>query len=84
MPLRLASHFGSHRWAVFGRRLMDCRPDIATNDFAEAYPIHTGGMSLTPAGHNGLIIYEMIIARRHLHHARGASHRGEDDRIQGL
>ena len=27
----------------------------------KSYPIHTGGMSLTPAWTNGIIVYEMIM-----------------------
>ena len=57
------SHYSStpYRWAVLGAAVGGTTGYLLTTLSQKSYPIHTGGMSLTPAWTNGIIIYEMIM-----------------------
>jgi hypothetical protein len=57
------SHLTSspYRWAVLGAAVGGTTAYLLTTLSQKSYPIHTGGMSLTPAWTNGIIIYEMIM-----------------------
>ena len=50
-----------YRWAVLGAAVGGATGYLLTTLSQKSYPIHTGGMSLTPAWTNGIIIYEMIM-----------------------
>jgi hypothetical protein len=50
-----------YRWAVLGAVVGGTTGYLLTTISQKSYPIHTGGMSLTPAWTNGIIIYEMIM-----------------------
>ena len=50
-----------YRWAVLGAAVGGTAGYLLTTLSQKSYPIHTGGMSLTPAWTNGIIIYEMIM-----------------------
>jgi Protein of unknown function (DUF3341) len=50
-----------YRWAVLGAVVGGLSGYLLTTLSQKAYPIHTGGMSLTPAWTNGIIVYEMIM-----------------------
>jgi hypothetical protein len=51
----------SYRWAVLGAVVGGVTGYLLTTLSQKSYPIFTGGMSLTPAWTNGIIIYEMIM-----------------------
>ncbi|MFZ1011506.1 MAG: quinol:electron acceptor oxidoreductase subunit ActD [Candidatus Sulfotelmatobacter sp.] len=57
------SHITSHpyRWAVFGAMLGGTCGYLLTTLTQKAYPIVTGGMSITPGWTNGIIVYEMTM-----------------------
>jgi Protein of unknown function (DUF3341) len=57
------SHITSHpyRWAVFGAALGGMCGYLLTTLTQKAYPIVTGGMSITPGWTNGIIVYEMTM-----------------------
>jgi hypothetical protein len=57
------SHITSHpyRWAVFGAALGGTCGYLLTTLTQKAYPIVTGGMSITPVWTNGIIVYEMTM-----------------------
>jgi hypothetical protein len=57
------SHITSHpyRWAVFGAALGGTCGYLLTTLTQKAYPIVTGGMSITPGWTNGIIVYEMTM-----------------------
>jgi hypothetical protein len=50
-----------YRWAVLGAVVGGLSGYLLTTLSQKSYPIHTGGMSLTPAWTNGIIVYEMIM-----------------------
>jgi hypothetical protein len=50
-----------YRWAVLGAAVGGTAGYLLTTLSQRSYPIHTGGMSLTPAWTNGIIVYEMIM-----------------------
>jgi hypothetical protein len=50
-----------YRWAVLGAVVGGTTGYLLTTISQKTYPIFTGGMSLTPAWTNGIIIYEMIM-----------------------
>ena len=50
-----------YRWAVLGAAVGGTTGYLLTTLSQKSYPIHTGGMSLTPTWTNGIIIYEMIM-----------------------
>src|SRR5580658_7101287 len=50
-----------YRWAVLGAAVGGTAGYLVTTLSQKSYPIHTGGMSLTPAWTNGIIVYEMIM-----------------------
>src|SRR5258708_17555555 len=50
-----------YRWAVLGAAVGGTTGYFLTTLSQKSYPIHTGGMSLTPGWTNGIIIYEMIM-----------------------
>jgi hypothetical protein len=50
-----------YRWAVLGAVVGGTTGYLLTTLSQKSYPIHTGGMSLTPAWTNGIIVYEMIM-----------------------
>ena len=50
-----------YRWAVLGAAVGGTTGYLLTTLSQKSYPIHTGGMSLTPGWTNGIIIYEMIM-----------------------
>ena len=50
-----------YRWAVLGAAVGGTAGYLLTTLSQKSYPIFTGGMSLTPAWTNGIIIYEMIM-----------------------
>jgi hypothetical protein len=50
-----------YRWAVLGAVAGGTAGYLLTTLSQKSYPIPTGGMSLTPAWTNGIIIYEMIM-----------------------
>jgi hypothetical protein len=50
-----------YRWAVLGAAVGGVTGYLLTTLSQKTYPIFTGGMSLTPAWTNGIIIYEMIM-----------------------
>ena len=50
-----------YRWAVLGAAVGGTSGFLLTTLSQKSYPIVTGGMSLTPAWTNGIIIYEMIM-----------------------
>jgi len=50
-----------YRWAVLGAAIGGATGYLLTTLSQKSYPIFTGGMSLTPAWTNGIIIYEMIM-----------------------
>jgi ActD protein len=50
-----------YRWAVLGAVVGGTAGYLLTTLSQKSYPIHTGGMSLTPAWTNGIIVYEMIM-----------------------
>ena len=50
-----------YRWAVLGAAVGGTSGFLLTTLSQKSYPILTGGMSLTPAWTNGIIIYEMIM-----------------------
>jgi Protein of unknown function (DUF3341) len=57
------SHLSSspYRWAVLGAAVGGLSGYLLTTLSQKSYPIHTGGMSLTPAWTNGIVVYEMIM-----------------------
>ena len=57
------SHITSYpyRWAVFGAALGGTCGYLLTTMTQRAYPIVTGGMSITPSWTNGIIVYEMTM-----------------------
>jgi hypothetical protein len=57
------SHMTSrpYRWAVFGAALGGTLGYLLTTLTQKAYPIVTGGMSITPMWTNGIIVYEMTM-----------------------
>jgi hypothetical protein len=50
-----------YRWAALGAAVGGTTGYLLTTLSQKSYPIHTGGMSLTPGWTNGIIIYEMIM-----------------------
>jgi hypothetical protein len=50
-----------YRWAVLGAAAGGTGGYFLTTLSQKSYPILTGGMSLTPAWTNGIIVYEMIM-----------------------
>jgi ActD protein len=50
-----------YRWAVLGAAVGGTTGYLLTTLSQKSYPIHTGGMSITPGWTNGIIIYEMIM-----------------------
>jgi ActD protein len=50
-----------YRWALLGAVVGGTAGYLLTTLSQKSYPIHTGGMSLTPAWTNGIIVYEMIM-----------------------
>ena len=50
-----------YRWAVLGAVVGGTGGLLLTTLSQKSYPILTGGMSLTPAWTNGIIVYEMIM-----------------------
>lgn len=50
-----------YRWAVLGAVAGGTGGLLLTTLSQKSYPILTGGMSLTPAWTNGIIVYEMIM-----------------------
>src|SRR5271170_2653163 len=50
-----------YRWAVLGAVVGGTCGLLLTTLSQKSYPILTGGMSLTPAWTNGIIVYEMIM-----------------------
>jgi hypothetical protein len=50
-----------YRWAALGAVVGGTCGFLLTTLSQKSYPIFTGGMSLTPAWTNGIIIYEMIM-----------------------
>ena len=50
-----------YRWAVLGAVVGGTAGLLLTTFSQRSYPILTGGMSLTPAWTNGIIVYEMIM-----------------------
>jgi hypothetical protein len=50
-----------YRWAVLGAAVGGTTGYLLTTLSQKSYPIHTGGMSITPSWTNGIIIYEMIM-----------------------
>ncbi len=50
-----------YRWAVLGAVVGGLSGYFLTTISQKSYPIVTGGMSLTPAWTNGIIVYEMIM-----------------------
>jgi hypothetical protein len=50
-----------YRWAVLGAVVGGLSGYLLTTLSQKSYPIHTGGMSLTPAWTNGIVVYEMIM-----------------------
>ena len=50
-----------YRWAVLGAAIGGATGYLLTTLSQKSYPIHTGGMSLTPGWTNGIIVYEMIM-----------------------
>jgi hypothetical protein len=50
-----------YRWAVLGAVVGGTCGFLLTTLSQKSYPILTGGMSLTPAWTNGIIVYEMIM-----------------------
>jgi hypothetical protein len=50
-----------YRWAVLGAAAGGTCGFLLTTLSQKSYPILTGGMSLTPAWTNGIIVYEMIM-----------------------
>ncbi len=50
-----------YRWAVLGAVVGGTGGLLLTTFSQKSYPILTGGMSLTPAWTNGIIVYEMIM-----------------------
>jgi hypothetical protein len=50
-----------YRWAVLGAAVGGTCGFLLTTLSQKSYPIFTGGMSLTPAWTNGIIVYEMIM-----------------------
>ena len=50
-----------YRWAVLGAAVGGTCGFLLTTLSQKSYPILTGGMSLTPAWTNGIIVYEMIM-----------------------
>jgi hypothetical protein len=50
-----------YRWAVLGAVVGGACGLLLTTLSQKSYPILTGGMSLTPAWTNGIIVYEMIM-----------------------
>ena len=50
-----------YRWAALGAAVGGATGYLLTTLSQKSYPIHTGGMSLTPAWTNGIIVYEMIM-----------------------
>jgi hypothetical protein len=55
-------HTGTpYRWAVLGAVVGGTSGLLLTTLSQKSYPIPTGGMSLTPAWTNGIIVYELIM-----------------------
>jgi hypothetical protein len=50
-----------YRWAVLGAAAGGTAGYLLTTLSQKSYPIHTGGMSITPGWTNGIIVYEMIM-----------------------
>jgi hypothetical protein len=50
-----------YRWAALGAAVGGTCGFLLTTLSQKSYPIHTGGMSLTPVWTNGIIVYEMIM-----------------------
>jgi hypothetical protein len=50
-----------YRWAVLGAAVGGTTGYLLTTLSQKSYPIHTGGMSITPGWTNGIIVYEMIM-----------------------
>jgi hypothetical protein len=50
-----------YRWAVLGAICGGASGYLLTTLSQKAYPIYTGGMSLTPPWTNGIIVYEMTM-----------------------
>jgi Protein of unknown function (DUF3341) len=50
-----------YRWAVLGAVVGGTAGYLLTTLSQKSYPIHTGGMSLTPVWTNGIIVYEMVM-----------------------
>jgi hypothetical protein len=50
-----------YRWAVLGAVVGGTAGYLLTTLSQKSYPIHTGGMSITPGWTNGIIVYEMIM-----------------------
>jgi len=50
-----------YRWAVLGAAVGGMIGYLLTTLSQKSYPLPTGGMSLTPAWTNGIIVYEMIM-----------------------
>ncbi len=50
-----------YRWAVLGAAVGGTCGYLLTTLSQKSYPIFTGGMSLSPAWTNGIIVYEMIM-----------------------
>jgi hypothetical protein len=50
-----------YRWAVFGAIVGGVSGYLLTTLTQKAYPLVTGGMSITPGWTNGIIVYEMTM-----------------------
>jgi hypothetical protein len=50
-----------YRWAALGAAVGGTTGYLLTTLSQKSYPIHTGGMSITPGWTNGIIVYEMIM-----------------------
>jgi hypothetical protein len=50
-----------YRWAVLGGIIGGACGYLLTTLSQKAYPLYTGGMSLTPPWTNGIIVYEMTM-----------------------
>jgi hypothetical protein len=50
-----------YRWALLGAIVGGCSGYLLTTLSQKSYPLVTGGMSLTPAWTNGIIVYELTM-----------------------
>ena len=71
-----------YRWAVLGAVVGGTCGFLLTTLSQKSYPIFTGGMSLTPAWTNGIIVYEMIMLGRNPHHACSPAYRRRTTQFQ--